>query len=81
MEGKTSRTFSAEARAMARKPAGWNPSMLVPNASTAAGGVVWENIVGSSAPTNSSGDSSANTSACCRRCSAISAGNEPPHPA
>jgi hypothetical protein len=55
--------------------------MLAPNASTAAGGVAWENIVGSSAATNSSGDSSANTSACCSRCSVTSAGSEPAYPA
>ena len=66
---------------MARKPAGWNRSMLAPNASTASGGVVSENIVGSSAPANSPGDSSASPSAWSSRCRATSAGNEPPHPA
>jgi hypothetical protein len=66
---------------MARKPAGWNASMLAPNASTVSGGVAAENIVGSSVPTNSSGDRSASTRACRRRCSASSGGREPAHPA
>jgi len=35
--GGTLRRSSADARAMARKPAGWNASMLAPNASTASG--------------------------------------------
>src|SRR5215211_4327203 len=39
MWGRTSRRFSAEALAMARKPAGWNPRMLAPNASTDSFGV------------------------------------------
>jgi hypothetical protein len=50
--GRTSRRSSAEARAMARKPAGWNPSMLAPKASTASRGVASENIVRSRVPTN-----------------------------
>ena len=37
MRPSTSRTFPADARAMARNPAGWNPSMLAPNAATASG--------------------------------------------
>jgi hypothetical protein len=39
------------------------PSMLPPKASTASGVIRSENIVGSSAPANSSGGRSANTSA------------------
>ena len=46
---------------MARKPAGWNPSMLAPKASTDSGGVPSENIVGRSLPTNSAGARSART--------------------
>ena len=46
---------------MARKPAGWNPSMPAPKASTDSGGVPCENIVGRSLPTNSAGARSART--------------------
>ena len=40
-----------------------------------------ENIVGNRASTNSSGERSASTSACPRRCWVTSAGREPAHPA
>jgi hypothetical protein len=55
--------------------------MLAPKSPIVSGGVFSENIVGSNAPTNSSGERSANASACRRRCSATSAGREPAQPA
>jgi hypothetical protein len=48
---------------MARKPRGWNACMLARKASTVSRGIVFENIVGSNAPTNASGVPSANASA------------------
>jgi hypothetical protein len=59
----TSRTSSADARAMARNRLGWNDCMLARKASTVSRGIVLENIVGSNAPTNSSRVPSANASA------------------
>ena len=81
MRPSTSRTFPADARAMARNPAGWKLRMLAPNAATASGAVPSENIVGSSVPTNSSPDSSDRASACRSRWEPTSAGSDPPHPA
>ena len=66
---------------MARKPAGWNPSMLAPKASTDWGGVPSENIVGRRVQTNSADDRSARVIAWRRRCSVTSVGRDPAHPA
>jgi hypothetical protein len=66
---------------MARKPTGWNPSMLASKASTDSGGVASENIVGRRVPTNSAGDRSASTIAWRRRWSVTSAGRDPAQPA
>jgi hypothetical protein len=57
--GSTLRRSSADARAIARNPAGWNASMLAAKSLTDSRGVTSENMVGRSAPTNSSGDESA----------------------
>jgi hypothetical protein len=66
---------------MARKPVGWNPSMLARKASTDSGGVASENTVGRRVATNSAGDSSASIIAWRSRCSVTSAGRDPAQPA
>jgi hypothetical protein len=66
---------------MARKPTGWNSTMLAPKASTDSGGVASPKIVGRSVATNSAGGRSPSTIAWRRRCSVTSAGRDPAQPA